>query len=246
MATYPQKNIITRAMQPGADNRVRPDIIHITDIQPGDYFYMCSDGMLEQMTNDELATLFSSDITDEEKRKRLLEETANNQDNHSAWLIRVKDVIHEEGDNLSDNEESTARCNAINILRERQEEDSNVVEMSMSPAIDDDVVIVSTPNQKKLPSSRKTLPKTILALLITCTILLFVLCFLLLRQCGTPKELQNNAPVNNSQSNQRGLEGKTEKYNRYLRIGREGHHQQYQEIEREDPQKDNITEDDDY
>ena len=246
MATYPQKNIITRAMQPGADNHVRPDIIHITDIQPGDYFYMCSDGMLEQMTNDELATLFSSDTTDEEKRKRLLEATANNQDNHSAWLIRVKDVIHEEGDNLSDNEESTARCNAINILRERQEEESNVVEMSMSPAIDDDVVIVSTPDQKKQASSRKTLPKTILALLISCTILLFVLCLLFMRQCGSPKELQNKAPVNNSQSNQRETERKTEKYNRYLRIGREGHHQQYQEIEREDPEKDNITEDDDH
>ena len=45
METFPQKNIITRAMQPGEENRMRPDIVHITDVQPGDYFYMCSDGM---------------------------------------------------------------------------------------------------------------------------------------------------------------------------------------------------------
>ena len=116
MATFPQKNIITRAMQPGEENRMRPDIVHITDVQPGDYFYMCSDGMLEQMTNEELAALLSSDISDEEKRNQLIKATANNKDNHSAWLIHIKDVINEDGDDKLVNEEPTSRCNAINIL----------------------------------------------------------------------------------------------------------------------------------
>ena len=116
MATFPQKNIITRAMQPGEENRMRPDIVHITDIQPGDYFYMCSDGMLEQMTNEELVALFSSGISDEEKRSQLIKATANNKDNHSAWLVHIKDVIKENGDDKYVNEESTARCNAINII----------------------------------------------------------------------------------------------------------------------------------
>ena len=116
MATFPQKNIITRAMQPGEENRLRPDIVHITDVQPGDYFYMCSDGMLEQMTNEELAALLSSDISDEEKRNQLIKATANNKDNHSAWLIHVKYVINEDGDDKLVNEEPTSRCNAINIL----------------------------------------------------------------------------------------------------------------------------------
>ena len=116
MATFPQKNIITRAMQPGEENRMRPDIVHITDVQPGDYFYMCSDGMLEQMTNEELVALLSSDISDEEKRSQLIKGTANNKDNHSAWLIHIKDVINEDGDDKLVNEEPTSRCNAINIL----------------------------------------------------------------------------------------------------------------------------------
>ena len=67
MATFPQKNIVTRAMTPGEDNRMRSDIIHITDIQPNDYFYMCSDGMMEKMTNNELLTLFSADMDDKMK-----------------------------------------------------------------------------------------------------------------------------------------------------------------------------------
>ena len=132
MASSPQKNIITRAMSPGEENRSRPDIIQITDVQVGDYFYMCSDGMLEQMSNEELVALFSSDVSDEEKRSQLIKATANNKDNHSAWLIHIKDVIMEEGDDNLVNEEPTARCNAINIIPKLGD-----------AKIEDDVVIVN-------------------------------------------------------------------------------------------------------
>ena len=137
MQNFTQKNVITRAMTPGLENRHRADVIHITDIQPGDYFYMCSDGMLEQMGNDELMTLLSSEETDEEKQKRLIEATDNNQDNHSAWIIQVKDVIKEEGDEALENEEPTSRCNAINII-------PKVIEAS-----EDDVVIVQEVKKTK-------------------------------------------------------------------------------------------------
>ena len=107
MLTHPKKNIITRAMQPGKDNRMPPDIIHITDIQRGDYFYLCSDGMLENMGNGELVEIFSSKTTDKEKRQLLIKATKDNHDNHSAWLIHIKDVIKEEGDEQLVNEEPT-------------------------------------------------------------------------------------------------------------------------------------------
>lgn len=137
MANYPQKNIVTRAMTPGEDNRMRPDIIHITDIQSGDYFYMCSDGMLEQMSNEELLLLFSSGATDEEKQNQLIEATVSNQDNHTAWLIHIKDVVKETGDEDMENEEPVARCNALNII-------SKVIE-----ANEDDVVIVQEVKKTK-------------------------------------------------------------------------------------------------
>lgn len=128
MQNYPQKNVVTRAMTPGKNNRMRPDVIHITDIHPDDYFYMSSDGMLEQMSNDELVLLFSSDATDEEKRQQFITATANNQDNHSAWVIHIKDIIHDEDDDQLLNEEPTACCNAINIIRQRMvEEEDDVV-----------------------------------------------------------------------------------------------------------------------
>ena len=151
MLNYPQKNIVTRAMTPGEDNRMRADIIHISDIQPGDYFYMCSDGMLEQMSNEELLTLLSSEATDEEKRKRLIEATVNNQDNHSAWLIHIKEVIEEKGDEALQNEEPTSRCNALNIMPVVDSDSYSDVQVVVD---EDDVVMVSeppTPKKKQIP-----------------------------------------------------------------------------------------------
>ena len=137
MKNFKQKNIVTRAMTPGEDNRMRADIIHIIDIQPGDYFYLCSDGMLEQMSNDELVGILSSKDSDAEKQSILIKATSGNQDNHTAWIIQVKDVIKEEGDEALENEEPTARCNAINIIPK------------VIAANEDDVVIVEEVKKTK-------------------------------------------------------------------------------------------------
>lgn len=115
MRTSPQKNIITRAMQPGLDNRVKADIVHITDIQPGDYFFLCSDGMLEQMEDDELVSILHSKTSDEKKRNQLIAATMDNSDNHSAYLIQIGKVAMEHGDQAQPNDEATTRCNALNI-----------------------------------------------------------------------------------------------------------------------------------
>ena len=116
MKNYPRKNVITRAVQPGEENRVRPDVIHITDIEKGDYFYLCSDGMLEQMDDDEILRLFSSNESNEVKRQQLIDATVGNSDNHSAYLIQVEDVQREQADSLiTGNEEKTSRYNALNI-----------------------------------------------------------------------------------------------------------------------------------
>jgi protein phosphatase len=131
MATYPQKNMVTRAMTPGEDNRMRPDIIHITDVQPNDYFYMCSDGMMEKMTNNELLALFSADMDDKMKIGQLKMATNQNVDNHTAWIIHIMDVFKVENDDQYENEEESSRFNAINILPH-----------PVYDAEDDDVVVV--------------------------------------------------------------------------------------------------------
>ena len=89
---HPQKNVITRAMMPNLEHRHKADIITTKDIRPGDYFYMCSDGMLEQTSDDNLCFMLANDVTDEEKRDMLIKVSKNNRDNHSAHLIHILDV----------------------------------------------------------------------------------------------------------------------------------------------------------
>ena len=65
MKTAKNKNVITRVIMAHQERPSKADIVHITNIEPGDYFYMCSDGMLEQMDDDDLLEIFGSDKTDE-------------------------------------------------------------------------------------------------------------------------------------------------------------------------------------
>ncbi len=91
-----QKNVITRAMQPHTKPRCKADVKHIEDIRPGDYFYLCSDGMLEQdemNTGEAIRNIFSEEGGDAENKIRILTlATAENRDNHTAILIHVTDV----------------------------------------------------------------------------------------------------------------------------------------------------------
>ena len=92
-----RKNVITRSMMPGADSRHKADVWHTRDIKPGDYFYMCSDGMLEQDDMDngtELRNIFSEQGgTDEQRVEALRAATVNNRDNHTAFIIHILEVI---------------------------------------------------------------------------------------------------------------------------------------------------------
>lgn len=89
MATSKSRHILTRAVQPHQEYRAEADIEHLTDVKPGDYFYMCSDGMLENISDVELLEIICSNISDDEKKGLLLANSQDNKDNHSAFLIRV-------------------------------------------------------------------------------------------------------------------------------------------------------------
>lgn len=113
--THPQKNVITRAMQPHQPHRAKADIAHLTDIQSGDYFFLCSDGMLEQTSDENLFNVITKQgISNEEKVNMLRNLTDENSDNHTAHLIYI-DKVKDNGKwpkNISvDNEPQGVRVN---------------------------------------------------------------------------------------------------------------------------------------
>lgn len=169
--TAKNKNVITRVIMANQERPSKADIVHITNIQPGDYFYLCSDGMLEQMDDKALMEIFASDKTDEQKRSILIGETVDNSDNHSAYVIHVESVEHEEGDNIYPDNEAAARAANKVLLAELEPPTPPTLpplpeEQPAAPAAeeeyDDDVQVVvgqpvpPQPNYQAPPVAKKS------------------------------------------------------------------------------------------
>lgn len=146
-----QKNIITRAMQPRMERRPKADIYHTSDIKPGDYFYMCSDGMLEQMEDEHLCFNFSEAAGDDENKVKILTQaTSQNSDNHSAIIVHVLEVIDPLSDEdtpvpSSDNQPAPVMAEVEN---EKQEKDKAPVPVS-KPSKGGIPKLPASSNQKK-------------------------------------------------------------------------------------------------
>lgn len=122
MDTYEGKNIITRAMQPHQKRRSLPDIVHTTDIVPGDLFLLCSDGVLENISNARLLDILTSDVSCEEKFRQLKEASAIADDNHTACLLHIVGVENEPSDSTALHNEDTSRANFLVAQRAREDD----------------------------------------------------------------------------------------------------------------------------
>jgi protein phosphatase len=89
---HPQKNIILRAIQ-GTTNHTEAEVALIRDVQPGDYFFMCTDGILENFTNEELASVFRKQMASEVIKDVLMESCdGKTHDNFSFYIIPIQHV----------------------------------------------------------------------------------------------------------------------------------------------------------
>ncbi len=91
--SHPQKNVILRAIS-GADKPSKLDFDLLTDIQQGDRFLLCSDGVLEAFNSKELSVLNSNGMIDlYDMRDAIAIRCAErSRDNHAMYLLEVADV----------------------------------------------------------------------------------------------------------------------------------------------------------
>ena len=89
--THPRHNIITRAVQPHQESPARATFKVLTDIRRGDLFFLCSDGVMEQVENATLAQILLADAPLEQRMQALVEECRHREtrDNHTGYLLEV-------------------------------------------------------------------------------------------------------------------------------------------------------------
>lgn len=94
---HPRRNEITRALQGKSVRQTKADVLVTDDIQIGDYFFLCTDGVLEKVDENILEDL-TKQYDEPETIVTALKELSMGQtkDNFSAYLIKISDVVKEE------------------------------------------------------------------------------------------------------------------------------------------------------
>ncbi len=93
--THPNRNQLTRSLN-GEKLEDIPEIQIITDVKVGDYFFLCSDGVLEQVDSDEVLEycIFQNDSLTNKDRLEVIRCKCygKTKDNFSAYLVQVSSV----------------------------------------------------------------------------------------------------------------------------------------------------------
>lgn len=102
-ASYPHKNVITRAMQPNQDKPAKAEIRNIQDIQSGDYVFQCCDGILENLTDDKLVDILSNPSTNDVQKLVAIKNVCfgRTKDNFTCYLTPIKLVTKDCADSIS-------------------------------------------------------------------------------------------------------------------------------------------------
>lgn len=105
---HPQSNIITRCIGKVSSGSSGPsiDTYQISDVEPNDYFFLCTDGVISCIGSQQLLTILSSSDSDSEKIKSLSIICEGSSDNNTAYLISVEDIIYDEQEILSTKNDS--------------------------------------------------------------------------------------------------------------------------------------------
>lgn len=127
---HTQRNVITRYMEPveADQNRCMATVMRTTDVKAGDYFLLCTDGVLHCASDDKLLQLLCSSDSDEKKMRMLADISHNSEDNNTAWLIHVASVVSDNEDN-NDSEpeaESAAVTKRLTMKTRKLEEIESV------------------------------------------------------------------------------------------------------------------------
>jgi protein phosphatase len=94
---HPQKNIVTRAMQPHQDKPAKAEIHETADVRAGDYFFLCTDGVIECVSDALLCEIIAREGDADSKISAIRKACDGiSHDNFSAYLIPIAEVSEQQ------------------------------------------------------------------------------------------------------------------------------------------------------
>jgi protein phosphatase len=88
--THPQRNVIMRAIQGKPTKPMKADVHIINNVKSSDYFFICSDGILESIDETRLIEILADQSPNEEKMAYIHQKCEEcSRDNYSAYLIQI-------------------------------------------------------------------------------------------------------------------------------------------------------------
>lgn len=108
--SYPDHSVISRYMEPSNDQEPRcmATVLQICDIQSDDYFLLCTDGVLEMVSDDQLVHIVCGKGSDEEKLQLLASLCQKSQDNNTAYMIHVAKVDNDDDEGTIEEQDGDA------------------------------------------------------------------------------------------------------------------------------------------
>ena len=108
--TSAQRSVISRYMEPSSEDapRCMATVFQTTDIQADDYFFLCSDGVLECIDDEALCSIVCSQGSDKEKCSQIAGLCEQSKDNNTAYLIHIAGVDATEGEGEQQEPEAPA------------------------------------------------------------------------------------------------------------------------------------------
>lgn len=94
---HPQSNIITRCLTPLNNNKrmETATTYQISDVEVGDYIFMCTDGVLHKIDDSELVRILETEVSDKKKMSHIAELCSDSSDNNTAYLICIDEVVYD-------------------------------------------------------------------------------------------------------------------------------------------------------
>ena len=171
---HPQRNVITRAIMPHQEYPSKATYKILHDIKEGDLFFLCCDGVVEQLDNKELCSYLLNTKPLEERINSIRKacEERSTRDNNTAYLIEVKKVEMSEQDR-----------SRIKQIEAKAKSDEVKLEI-----VDDDTIT------KQLPTKQEGRKNSRLLIILLSIVIILILAFIFLFSPHEGKQKQDIKP----------------------------------------------------